>query len=155
MTTKQVLLSALILGATGTTAPYAPTGRKFKQMKAQHEATGVDFKTLRTAHEKNSEFEYPTLPTNQCDFCNFDSKSYQTQYEAAINRDVYTRSERGEFKNILMELDVLHHRGQGLAYNLDTIKQQKKLCPEYIAAKRDRNSEKFANLIGKLNHEQQ
>src|SRR5260221_4366096 len=97
MTTKQMLFSALIISITGTIAPSTPTGREFKQMKAEHEATGVDFKMLRTSHEKNSEFGYPTLPTNQCDFCNFDSKSYQAEYEAAIQRDVYTRYERLEF----------------------------------------------------------
>ena len=123
-------------------------------MKARQEATGVDFKTLRTSHEKNSEFGYPTLPTNQCDFCNFDSKTYQTAYETAIERDVYTRYDRGEFSDVV-GLYILSHRDEGLAYNLDTIKQQKKLCPEYIAAKKDRNSENFANLISKLNHEQQ
>ena len=133
MTTKQMLLSALILSATGNIA------------------LGMD-----------NPYNYPQIPTTLCDICELDQQTYVNQYAEAISRELAAQGANGNFtaNDTLNSVKKYQESFYPLQYKADvnyqTLMYYKQLiCPEYMAAKRAKQSEAFANLICQLNHEQQ
>ncbi len=140
MTLKQILLSTLFLSATGNIA------------------LGME-KT-----ETKNLYEFPELPSLQCDFCKISKKQYIKEYTYATERllkDVSKKtkpydSEYSQETNAIIQT-ILPVLADQLMENLTIIQKKQKLCsPEEIAAaKINRKKEGFANFIAQLNHEQQ
>lgn len=171
ITTKQILFSVLMFGATTSITPkeilFCKNGEIVrldddnKQSRLYIPKEPISKSEIKkilssndgkwfTPHE--SFHKYPTLPQKQCDFCNFNKEQYEKKYRDAMDRDLNSKMaphlERCKnyptIYNAGEDCDLWQFRYmyegllKGLAYNLHVIRQQKKLCPEYITAKRNK-----------------